>query len=399
MSIHEIPHRLRLHLALAIDGLGLLAMLGCGSTSTAPAHVSLPDVAAAAPPVAVQQPEVRAIQNALLTSPLFSPDGRFLLLGDLATPRLIMVVLETSEFGQRTLPFSPSVLELSPDGRFLYAAGRGEADTGGIARVDLASWETMIAELPEVRRVTDLAVEPGGERVFVGDAECNCLYDMSISALFGEDLATPGRSETRRIYLESGPASEIELLVGGNRVLVLHLEGNELVGKGYRRQAGAELSLIDTKRGGLVDRYWSQMGLGTGSILTIPAGPLPSRFVVAVEEDPRRTIVSYEVEDEGEDLESRATTIATSPPTSRPLNGQLRLVGSADRETLVVLTPDERDLQVIRVDLSDDDAPELVRQWSLRAPRHAEDAALTPDGKLLAVTSADRIVLYPLTDD
>lgn len=383
------PHRdlSRILQCSALAILSILSSFGCATTFEA----------SPAPPAATELvsnyvliKEI-SLEQSLPTSPVFSADGRYLLVGDLAMPRLLIVTLRGSELHQRTVPLVVSALELSADGRFLYAVGRYDGYGSGIARFDIDTWQTVTAELPRVQKVTDLAIDPRGDHLFIGDVECNCLYDLELPSLFREGATL------RRLYLESGPAGEIEVLPGQDRVLTLHLEMPPSKGATYRFKSGAELSLIDTTKGTLVDWVWSQQGLGTGSILSTPRGSGAARFVVAVEEDPRKTVVAYQIEGDGRELSSRARTLASWPPTRKPLDGKLRLAGSADAGTLAILDIDEKELALLHLQPADGNAPlELIRQWTLRVPKWAEDVAVSPDARFLAVTGKGGIALYRL---
>lgn len=393
------PHRdlSRILQCLALAILSILSSFGCATTFEA----------SPAPPAATELVsnyvlvESITLEQALPTSPVFSTDGRYLLVGDLTMPRLLIVTLGGSELHQRTVPFVISALELSPDGRFLYAVGRYDGYGSGIARFDIDTWQTVTAELPRVQKVTDLAIDPRGDHLFLGDVECNCLYDLELPSLFREGAGPEPEGETlRRLYLESGPADEIEVLPGQDRVLTLHLEMPPSKGATYRVMSGAELSLIDTTKGTLVDWVWSQQGLGTGSILSTPRGSGAARFVVAVEEDPRKTVVAYQIEGDGRELSSRARTLASWPPTRKPLDGKLRLAGSADAGTLAILDIDEKELALLHLQSADGNAPlELIRQWTLRVPRWAEEVAVSPDARYLAVTGKGGIDLFRLESE
>jgi hypothetical protein len=334
------------------------------------------------------------LEGSLPTAPTFSADGSSLLFGDRMTPRLLVVDLASSEIRQVPLPFVALDLEVAEGGRTLFIVGQDEASRVGIARVDLETWVTETAKLPFVQRVTDLAIGPHGDRLFLGDGECNCLYDLKLPALFEEnDDSTSALRTHRRLYLENGPAAEIEALGGGERVLVVHQEAYTTMAQGAPRKAGPELSLIETEKGTLVDSYWSQRGWGTGSIVSVTRGPEAVRYVVALEEDAARTIVAYRVD--GIALSSRPVAVTSWPPSRHFLAGQLRLAGSADGGTLVMYLPGERDLGIVRLEAADeDDDLEPARQWTLRAPGRVEAVAVSRDGHHLAVAIERSIALY-----
>lgn len=392
------PSHSPIPLRSALAGVSFVALLGCATLSGASpapgiwsgsrgseeyARIDLPDLGPAAP-----------------ASPVFSTDGRSLILGDLESPRLAVFDLTSSQVRTIPIPFLASVLELSTDGDLLYAVGRNGTGGSGIARVDTETWQVTSTDLADVKEASDLAIARRASRLFVGDSECNCLFDLDLTSLFGNGAGDggdqgSGKPNLRRIYLENGPAGEIEVLPADDRLLILHRESLPGQTATYRSRAGAELSLIDSTRGSLVDYLWSQQGFGTGSILSVPAGSEAARFVVAVEEDPRRTLVAYQVEDDGRDLTSRARTLASWPPTRKPMDGKLRLAGSTDGSTLAVLNTDERELEIVLLEPgAAGTPPALIRQWTLRVPRWAHEVAVSPDGQHLVVTGEGNIELY-----
>lgn len=333
------------------------------------------------------------------TAPLFSSDDRYLLLADQALPRLLIVDLEKLELQSQKLGFAASVSALSADGRFLFVGGNREMAGTALGRIEIDTWEALSGELPSLQRVTDLQVTAAGDSLFLGDSTCNCLYEIRVGEYFGASgVSSLERSSPRRFYLENGPAAEIELLGEGERLLVVHQEAFISQGMPTVGRLGAEMSLIDAEKGSLVDWYWSQRGLGTGSIVVgnLASAGAPVQVVVAVEEDPERSVVVYRVERGDLRLSSKARTIARWSPSRKFLAGRTRLSGSPDLGSLVVFTQGERDLGLLRLDASDDGELSVTLQWSLQVPGRVDAVAVSRDGSRLATTGEGVIRIYRL---
>lgn len=387
----SIPERRLLRWLLA--AVAVAAASSCAGAGIEPSN-------AAGPPAPASdyslEWEYQAAES-LPTAPVFSIDDRYLFLADQAIPRLLIVDLDTLELHSRELGFLASVSALSADGRFLFLGGNREKSGTTVGRIEIGSWETVNEEVPSLQRVTDLQVSSTGEYLYLGDSDCNCFYEVKGGEFFGADEdSSGGRSRVRRLYLENGPAAELELLGEGERLLVVHQEALIPPGMPTVGRLGAEMSLIDAEKGSLVDWYWSQRGLGTGSIVVgnLASAGASVQVVVAVEEDPERSVVVYRVERGSLRLSSKARTIARWSPSRKFLAGRARLSGSPDLGSLVVFTLGERDLGLLRLGASGDGELSVTHQWSLQVPGRVDAVAVSRDGSRLATTGEGVIRIY-----